>query len=255
MEIKMKTIAIVQARMGSTRLPGKVLADIHGIPMLKRLLDRVQSVPSIHQLVVATTLNPEDDALEQWLVRQDYRCYRGSENDVLGRFAGSLEGEHADLVVRVTADDPLKDPGVIEQAINICRNDPAIHYCSNTLKPTYPEGLDIEVIRVNALLQAHREASLSSEREHVTPYIWKNADKFRIQNFEYERNLSHWRWTVDKPEDLEFVRAIYAHFITEPLVAFSKIAAYIEEQPALLEINAGTIRNEGYFKSLIAESA
>ena len=250
----MKVVAIVQARMGSTRLPRKVLADIHGRPMLRWLLDRISSIGQIDEVVVATTGKIEDDELAQWLQEENIACFRGSEEDVLDRFYRCAEERQAEIVVRVTADDPLKDPGIIRQAIGVILDDPTIHYCSNSLKPTYPEGLDIEVFRHCALIRAFNEAQLPSEREHVTPYIWKNPDKFRLYSLECDRDLSHWRWTVDKPVDLVFIRAIYDEFKDSPLVSCTDVISYLDRNPHLIEINtASTVRNEGYLKSLLME--
>ena len=251
----MKVVAIVQARMGSTRLPGKVLADIHGQPMLRWLLDRIQSIQEIDEILIATTKNNEDDVLERWVRVEHVACFRGSENDVLDRFFRCAEGRAADIIVRVTADDPLKDPGVIRQAVAMVRDNPEVDYCSNSLNPTYPEGLDIEVFRYGALMRAHQEAELSSEREHVTPYIWKNPKKFKLASLEFGRDLSHWRWTVDKPADLAFVRAVYGEFKDRPLVPFMDIVSFLEQNPHIAEINAAAaVRNEGYLTSLSKET-
>jgi spore coat polysaccharide biosynthesis protein SpsF len=251
----MKVVAIIQARMGSTRLPGKVLADIHGRPMLRWLLDRIQSINEITEVVVATTEGIIDDELVHWLESEQVAYFRGSENDVLARFFCCAADRMADIIVRVTADDPLKDPSVVRQAISMVSGNPAVDYCSNSLNPTYPEGLDIEVFRYSALQRAHQEARLPSEREHVTPYIWKNPEKFQLRSFEFSRNLSHWRWTVDKPEDLIFMRSIFGKFRDKPLVPFTEIVEYIDKYPHISEINTdGTIRNEGYLKSISMES-
>jgi spore coat polysaccharide biosynthesis protein SpsF len=251
----MKTLAIIQARMGATRLPDKVLADIHGRPMLGWLLERVRAVAAIDEIVVATTAQPADDILVAWLAAHErgVGCFRGSESDVLERFYRCAEGRGSDVIVRITADDPLKDPGIIGEAIEMCRQDPSLDYVSNTMHPTWPEGLDIEVFRTRALQRAFREATLPSEREHVTPYIWKNPQKFRVHSMEWTRDLSHWRWTVDKPADLEFMRQVFGRFIDCPLVPFAEVIAYLEQHPQVREINAGTIRNEGYLKSLSME--
>lgn len=249
----MKVVAIVQARMGSTRLPGKVLADIHGRPMLTWLLDRIASVKEIDDIVVATTENADDDELAAWLRDQNIACFRGSENDVLDRFYHCATTHHADIIVRVTADDPLKDPGIVRDAIAAVRDNPGTDYCSSSLNPTFPEGLDIEVFRFAALERCFREARLPSEREHVTPYIWKNPSQFKLDSLEFDRNLSHWRWTVDKPEDLEFVRAVYSEFKDRPLVPFHDVIAFLEHNPHLIEMNNHTMRNEGYQKSLTLE--
>jgi spore coat polysaccharide biosynthesis protein SpsF len=250
----MKTIAIIQARMGSTRLPEKVLADIAGKPMLAWLIQRVFATPAINQIIVATTDTAVDDELADWVSRvAGLACFRGSENDVLDRYYQCAKIHHAELIVRVTADDPLKDAAVIQKAINFFAEIPHLDYCSNTIKPSYPEGLDIEVFRFSALEKAWRESVLTSEREHVTPYIWKNSSLFNIKNFEYHRDLSGWRWTVDKPNDLEFMERIFEHFKNAPLVNFEDVIRYVETNPWLTEINAGTIRNEGYLKSINGE--
>ena len=252
----MKKLGIIQARMGSTRLPGKVLADVHGQPMLRRLLDRLQSVGLIDEIVVATTLSPDDNKLVDWLSKNHITCFRGSENDVLKRFFECAKKHQADLVVRITADDPLKDPGIISKAVRILMDDPKIDYCSNSITPTYPEGLDIEVFRFSALERSFKEARLNSEREHVTPYMWKNPNIFKTATFEFERNLSHWRWTVDKSKDLEFIRAVYNEFINEPLVPFLKIISFLDRNPKIVEVNSSkTVRNEGYLKSVSLEKS
>jgi spore coat polysaccharide biosynthesis protein SpsF len=245
-----KVIAIIQARMGSTRLPRKILSKINGKPMLYWVLERVRAVKEIDEIVVATTINSEDDILEQWLNKNEVFCFRGDENDVLARFYNCAQNSSAEIIVRITADDPLKDPDIMSYAIGVVVNDPAIDYCSNTIKPSFPEGLDIEVFRYQALEKAYHEAILPSEREHVTPYIWKNTAMFNLSNFVHEKDLSSWRWTVDKRVDLEFIREIYAHFRGSPLVSYTEIIEYIETKPELMEINSGIERNEGYSKSL-----
>jgi len=246
----MMTLAIVQARMGSTRLPGKVMADIGGVPMIRRLLDRLNAVPLIDDIVVATTTNQDDDVLAAWLNAAGIQTYRGSPDNVLDRFVQAAAGRQAELIVRVTADDPLKDPLIITQAINILKNDPSLDYVSNTIEPTWPEGLDIEVVRFSALQRAHREAILKSDREHVTTYIWNRPHVFKLHSMRWDRNLSHWRWTVDKPADLELVRQIFMQFADHPLVGYRAIVKWLERQPELLALNAGTVRNEGYLQSL-----
>ncbi len=250
----MNIVAIVQARMGSSRLPGKVLTEIAGVPMLARIIQRISATPDIDKIVVATTIAEEDDTLADWITEQGVAfCFRGSENDVLDRFYQCAKLHNADLIVRVTADDPLKDPTIIQKAIDFFLFDPSLDYCSNTIKPTYPEGLDIEVFKYAAIERAWRDALLPSEREHVTPYIWKNINLFNILNFEYKRNLSSWRWTVDKPDDLKFINKILHHFKDDPLVNFEDVIQYLETNPDIIKINEGTVRNEGYIKSIREE--
>jgi spore coat polysaccharide biosynthesis protein SpsF (cytidylyltransferase family) len=246
----MRVVAIIQARMGSTRLPGKVLSDIVGQNMIERIVGRVRSAEMIDDIFVATTNETEDDALVAHLQKIGCQVYRGSVHDVLDRYYQCAKLAQADVIVRVTADDPLKDPQIIDQAVRLLLEDEGRDYCSNTIEPSYPEGLDIEVFRLRALEKAHKEANLPSEREHVTPYIWKNKDRFQALNFKFERDLKDWRWTVDKPEDLEFMRQVYKHFQTQPLVSYLDVIAWLEKHPEIRDINQGTIRNEGYIKSL-----
>lgn len=253
MEHTLNAVAIIQARMGSTRLPGKVLADICGKPLLQRLIERVRATPGVSRVVVATTTESADDVLADWCSAQAVAVYRGSVDDVLDRFWQCAQQHPAEFIVRVTADDPLKDPEVIAQALALCASSPEVDYASNTLQPTYPEGLDIEVVRFRTLERAAREGTLPSEREHVMPYVWKNPDRFVLRSFSMQPDLSHWRWTVDKPADLELVRRIFAHFADQPLVGYQAVIAWLNDNPELLAINAGTIRHEGYFKTLATE--
>lgn len=250
----MKIVAIVQARMNSSRLPGKVLAEIEGRPMLEYLIGRISKASSINEIIVATTDSPSDDVISDWV--KEYaklNCYRGSECDVLDRFYQSAKKYEADLIVRVTADDPLKDPEIIEKAISYFKKIPNLDYCSNTIIPSYPEGLDIEVFRFSALEQAWLNATLLSEREHVTPYIWKNGEIFNLYNFLNDRDLSAWRWTVDKKNDLDFVKLIFKKFKNNYDVNFKEIVEYIDANPKVASINDGTIRNEGYIRSVKKE--
>lgn len=253
MEHTLNAVAIIQARMRSTRLPGKVLADICGKPMLQRLIERVRATTGISSVVVATTNDSADDVLADWCEARAVAVYRGSVDDVLDRFWQCAQQHPAEFIVRVTADDPLKDPEVIARALALCASSPEVDYASNTLQPTYPEGLDIEVVRFRTLKRAAREAKLPSEREHVMPYVWKNPDRFVLRGFTMQPNLSHWRWTVDKPADLELVRRIFDHFVDQPLVGHRAVIAWLNDNPELLAINAGTIRNEGYYKTIAGE--
>ncbi len=250
----MRILAIIQARMASTRLPGKVLVDIAGQPLLARVVQRVLTVPEIDEIVIATTDTDNDDELAFWIKKNtELACYRGSEMDVLDRFYQCSKIFQSDLIVRITADDPLKDPGIITKAIKYFNSIKDLDYCSNTIYPTYPEGLDVEVFRYSALEKAWNESNLLSEREHVTPYIWKNKERFNTYNFEYERDLSDWRWTVDKPDDLAFMNRVFEHFVNNPIVGYEDVIEYLENNPEVIKINSKTVRNEGYLKSLNAE--
>lgn len=251
----MRIIAIIQARMGSSRLPGKVLADIAGKTMLQRIIERIALAQWVDKVVVATTDACEDDILVEYL-RSEKTCdvFRGSVDDVLSRFYECAKLYQAEIVIRVTADDPLKDPQIIDKAINLLNMDPKLDYCSNTMEPSYPEGLDIEVMRFQALERAHVEAQLASEREHVTPYIWKHTDLFNTLNFKSDRDLKDWRWTVDTPDDLEFMRRIFEEFRNRPLVPYQDVIAWLDINPQIRLINSGVNRNEGYLKSLQLEN-
>ena len=251
----MRTIAIIQARMGSTRLPGKILADIAGKSMLQRVIERVAAARLVDEVIVATTSAQEDDILVERLnIGSKCSFFRGAVDDVLARFYDCAKLYQADIVVRVTADDPLKDPQLVDKAIGLLNSDPSLDYCSNTIDPSYPEGLDIEVMRFGALERANSEARLLSEREHVTPYIWSNTDLFNVLNFRSNRDLKNWRWTVDKAEDLEFMRQVFEKFRNEPLVSYQDVIAWLDANPEIRQINSGISRNEGYLKSIQSES-
>lgn len=241
--------------MSSTRLPGKVLADIAGKTMIERVIQRTAAAVEVDQVVVAATTDIADDPLVQTIENLGLcAVFRGSLEDVLARYYHSAQQYKADLVVRVTADDPLKDPSIIDKAVRYLKEDAGLDYCSNTLDPSYPEGLDIEVFRFAALARAHAEAALRSEREHVTPYIWKHPELFELLNFHFEKDLKDWRWTVDKPADLQFMRRVYDHFKDQPLVSHHEVISWLEDHPQVREINSGILRNEGYFKSVKTEN-
>jgi spore coat polysaccharide biosynthesis protein SpsF (cytidylyltransferase family) len=254
MVLQMKNLAIIQARMGSTRLPGKVLSELCNMPMLAVLIQRIKACRDIDETVVATTIDPTDDVLVDWLNQHNLPLYRGSVNDVLDRFWKCSLKHNADVIIRITADDPLKDPAIISRALSEFHARPLIDYVSNTLKPTFPEGLDIEVFRSEALEKAATEATLVSDREHVTPYIWRQPDKFSLLNFEMDPDLSSWRWTVDTPQDMLFVRKIFAHFNNDIQVSHKDIISYLLTNPDLLKINSGIKRNAGYLNTIAMEN-
>jgi spore coat polysaccharide biosynthesis protein SpsF len=248
-----RVTAIVQARMASTRLPGKSLVDVCGRPLLGRVLERIRPSTLVSQTIIATTTAPEDDAIAAFSDQSQVPCYRGSIDDVLDRFHQASKVVPTDIVVRVTADDPLKDPGVIDQAVAMLLADPALDYVSNTIVPTYPEGLDIEVFTAGALARAWADAALPSEREHVTPYIWKNPQLFAVRNFENSEDLSRLRWTVDYPEDLAFVREVYSRLSVDGRFGWRDVLKLVKDEPGLAEMNAGIVRNAGYLSSLASE--
>lgn len=208
----MRTVAIVQARMGSTRLPGKVLLDLAGEPMLSRVLARLARARTLDKVVVATTVEPADDPLVTWCERAGWTVYRGSEADVLDRYHQVANREWADIVVRVTSDCPMIDPSLVDRVV-IARADQDAAYASNLLpRRTYPRGLDTEVICAEALSEAWREATSSSDREHVTPFLWSQPDRFPQAVVMSDQDHSSLRWTVDTDADYELANRVYGHF-------------------------------------------
>ncbi len=247
----MTVLAILQARVSSSRLPRKVLAPILGTAMLARQIERVKRCDTIDRLVVATSDDPSDDALASLCAEIGVSCFRGSLNDVLQRFLGASESfGPADTVVRLTGDCPLADPAVIDRVIRDHLASGS-DYTTNAIESTWPDGLDVEVMRREALAAAASEAMLPSEREHVTPFIYNNAKRFRIGHVKNDEDLSHLRWTVDEPADLAFVTAIYAALYPEnPAFNSSDILALLEQRPDLAAINGSFERNAGYAKSV-----
>jgi spore coat polysaccharide biosynthesis protein SpsF (cytidylyltransferase family) len=247
----LNTAAIIQARMGSTRLPGKVMLEISGRPILWHVIDRVSKSKLIDGLIVATTVNSEDDLIEKFCNQIQIPVFRGSEDDVLDRYYQCARKFNVENIVRITADCPLHDPSVIDLVIERYRQG-NYDYVSNTVPPTYPDGIDVEVFSFKALDSAWRNASLVSEREHVTPYIKKHRDIFKINNVVNKEDLSFYRWTLDQAEDLEFIQKIHKKFEEIHMDEFymQDIIELLHKYPELANINSGIKRNEGYAKSV-----
>jgi glutamate-1-semialdehyde aminotransferase/spore coat polysaccharide biosynthesis protein SpsF (cytidylyltransferase family)/predicted dehydrogenase len=247
-------VAIIQARMGSSRLPGKSLAEIEKRPMLWHVVQRVKRATLVDRVVVATTTAPADDAIEKMCRENDVPCYRGSEDDVLDRYYGAAQAEKASQVVRITADCPLIDPEVIDRVVSRfqCGD---LDYASNAMVRTYPDGLDTEICSFSALEKAWHEAGKPSEREHVTPYL--RAGKFRTANVENTSEFSHLhcRWTVDEQEDLEFVRGVYRAFRDRDSFLMEDILQLLRDQPHLEKLNSEIVSNRGYYKSLFEDAS
>jgi spore coat polysaccharide biosynthesis protein SpsF len=243
-------LGLLQARTSSRRLPGKVLKSILGVPMLEHQLQRITRAQSIHTLVVATSAQPEDDAIEALCHGLEVECFRGDQNDVLDRlYQASLPYQPAH-VVRLTGDCPLTDPTVID-AVIAAHLSHSNDYTSNTLCPTFPDGLDVEVLRFSALKTAWQEASLPSHREHVTSFIYQHASRFRLENVHRDEDLSSLRWTVDEPEDLDFIREVYNHLYPNlPNFGTEDVLNLLRSHPQIATQNKRFLRNEGYFASL-----
>jgi spore coat polysaccharide biosynthesis protein SpsF len=248
----MKTVAIIQARMSSTRLPGKIMADINGKPMLFHVVSRAQQAKSINLAVVATSAHAEDDTVWAFCRNEGILCFRGSLEDVLDRYYQAARYFEADVVVRLTADCPLLDSLVIDKVVQTFHTGP-YDYASNTLEPTYPDGLDTEVFLVDALTRAWQEARLRSERENVTSYIWKRPEIFRLVNVKNDVDLSGLRWTVDEPQDLAFVRSIFDH-MNRSSFGMAEILNLLQKHPEWNSMNSGFMRNEGYLRSLCEDN-
>ena len=240
--------AIIQARLGSSRLPGKTLMVIEGETLLGHLVRRITPSKYLTDIIIATTTEKRDDAIVSFAEQRGLKFFRGSEHDVLDRFYQTAVAFHLETIVRVTPDCPLMDYRVIDLVIKEYIRGP-YDYVSNILPPTYPDGLDTEVFSFSALEQAWNNAALKSEREHVTPYIRNHPERFRIGNVRCTENLSALRWTVDTTRDLEFVQAIYAHFQSRPF-GMDEILELLRKRPELKAVNVGIERNDGYQKSL-----
>ena len=240
----MKVVAIIQARMGSTRLPGKVLQDIEGESMLARVVNRLRRAQLIDECLVATTDLAADDAIVHECKRYSVRVFRGDENDVLDRYFRAAQLSRADVVVRVTSDCPLLDPEVTDKTIQAfleARSD----YASNVVVRMYPRGLDTEVMTLQALERAWCSADQPYERSHVTPYIYEHPEQFKILSVTADEDCSSYRWTVDTPEDLEFIRAVYAQLNTEEFRT-PDVLELLRREPHLLDINRFVIQKALY---------
>lgn len=245
----LNVVAFIQARVNSTRLPGKVLLDIAGKPMLTRVVERTKLAESISSIVVATTTDPSDEAIVELCEIEGYNWYRGSQFDVLDRYYQAAKQFGAEIIVRITADCPVIDPDVIDKTVQALAD--FMHanpghaesgFSANRLPPpwgrTYPVGLDTEVCTFASLELAWKEAILPHQREHVMPFFYENPGRFNIIHVNHERDFGHLRWTVDTPEDLELIRQIYRFFLGRLDFSWLEIIDLIEREPELLNINA-----------------
>lgn len=203
----MNIVCIVQTRMGSTRLPGKVMKEVLGKPLLEYQIERLKRSKLINNIVVATTLEERDDVLEDFSDGLKIDCYRGSENDVLNRYYEAAKQFKADIIVRVTSDCPLIDPDVLDEVISFYL-DNEYDYVSNVFKRAYPRGLDVELFSMNALESAEKNSTSAAEREHVTYQIYSNEDKYKIGHAEKKFDYSQHRWTVDTDDDFLLIKNI-----------------------------------------------
>lgn len=232
----MNVVAIVQAHMGSTRLPGKVLRDIGGQTMLAWVVRRSQRASLLNEVTVACSTLPDDDAIVEECSRLGVRCYRGSDGDVLDRFHGAALAFGADSVVRITSDCPLIEPEVVDKVIAVFLRSGA-DYASNTIDRSYPRGLDTEAFKKSCLDRAWSEAHEPHQRAHVTPYFYEMPELFKNVQVRGEVDISHLRWTVDTKEDYDFVSAIYSHLSNQEDFTWRDVLALIHARPNLGIIN------------------
>jgi spore coat polysaccharide biosynthesis protein SpsF len=235
----MRVVAIIQARMGSTRLPGKVLMDLGGEPILVRCANRVARASLVDEVVIATTDSPADNAIAAASSTRGWACFRGSESDVLDRYYRAACNFEADVVVRITSDCPFIDTEVVNRVVAeyLTRTSHIDYVCNTFPRRTFPRGLDTEVFPFGVLDRAWREDRDPKRREHVTPYIWQHPDKFRIHGVVSEIDCSAMRWTVDTPEDLAFVRRLFMHF-GQDAFAWRDAVDVLRCHPDWLEINS-----------------
>lgn len=244
--------AVVQARTGSSRLPNKVMRPVLGKPLLAHLVERLRASRRVDRIVVATTREPGDDVVAGLARELGVGCTRGSAPDVLDRYDQAAREHALDHVVRVCGDCPLIDPEVLDRIVaRYLALAPDIDYVSNTLPPTYPDGLDVEVFSVEFLATLHRLSDQPYQREHVCTYMVEHPQRFRRDNVEHEVNLGHHRWTVDNEEDFELVRRIIeALYPSKPLFLMADVLAFLAAHPDVADVNRHIKRNEGFIRSL-----
>ncbi len=251
----MKVVAVLQARMSSSRLPEKVLMPILGKPMLLHQIERVIKAKSIDKLVVATSRDSSDDPIQAMCIKENMGFFRGELDDVLDRFYQAALSYSPDYVVRLTGDCPLSDPQLIDEVINFCVEGD-FDYASNVLPPTYPDGFDVEVVRFEALEQAWLNAKLPSEREHVLKYIYQRPEQFRLGNYSQVEDRSKIRVTVDHVEDFNLVEKIFEKlYPRNNEFNYADVMSFLDSNPGILQINNSYSRNEGAKKSLVADEA
>lgn len=241
----MRTVAIIQARMGSTRLPGKVLMDLGGETTLGRVVRRLSRAKSLTQIAVATTDSPADDAILSESERLGVACFRGSEQDVLSRYAGAAEQFAADTVVRITSDCPLIDAGIVDQVLEELRRS-SVDFAYNDVEHGFPRGLDVEAFSRDVLKQAMAGAHARYQREHVTPFFYEHPELFKATVVRSGKDFSAYRWTLDTPEDLKLIRAVYEHFSNTDEFDWHSVVELMEQSPELATINEHVIQKSGH---------
>lgn len=245
-----EVIAIIQARTGARRLPNKVLLKLKDKTVLEHVIARVQKAKAVSETVVATTIEPQDLKIVELVSRRGVRVLCGSQNDVLDRYYQAARLLKAAHVVRITADCPVMDPSVIDLVVSQYFKSKA-DYCSNAVSQTFPDGLDVEVFSFAALKKAWNNAKLTSQREHVTPYLRDHKRMFKVVSVEHSHDLGAHRWTLDETEDYEFLKKIFdGLYAKDPFFGMNDILRFLSSNPKFSGINADIARNLGYAKSL-----
>lgn len=244
---------MIQARMGSTRLPGKVMKEVEGKPLLQHMIERITRSKLVDEFVVATSVEEKNDAIENLSSRLNIRCFRGSEDDVLDRYYQCAKSFDPipEYIVRVTADCPLHDPKVIDFVVRKFL-EKKVDYMTNSFEPLYEDGFDVEIFTFSALEEAWKNATKKSEREHVTPYI-RNSTSFKIYKEKYCSRYN-FKLSVDSPNDFELIKQIFAHlYVPDKIFGMNEVVSLLEANPSLLEINKDSVINAGYQKSLLED--
>ncbi len=249
----MRIVVVIQARMGSTRLPGKVMLDLAGKPVVQRVYERACRISGVDEVVIATTTARRDDELAEFCSSKGFPVYRGSEEDVLDRYYRAAKLYSADAIVRITADCPLIAPIEVDKVIDLFVKG-GFDYVSNNQPPMLPVGLDASIGSFAAYERSWYEAKLKSEREHVTQYIRKHPELFKIGSVTYSNDYSHHRWTLDEQEDYEFLSKVYDKLAEKNLYGhFEDVLMVLEENPDLPSINSRFGRYEGLRRSLMQD--
>ena len=240
-----RVVAIVQARMGSTRLPGKVLVDVEGRTVLSRVVQRLSRTQLVDEIVIATTTSPADSAIVTEARRLGVKTFRGSESDVLNRYLQAAEAFSAEGVVRITSDCPLIDAAVVDDVVRAFLTDHA-DFAYNDIPRSFPRGLDVEAFSLAALRRISEISSQKYEREHVTPPFYEHPEFFKTTVLRSEADFSDYRWTLDTPEDLRLIRAIYAHFADRDDFGWREIVALMQRAPELAAMNSHVVQKSAH---------
>ena len=241
--------AIIQARMSSTRLPGKIMTVFSGNTLLGHIIERISHSKYISRIIVATTENPADDELVKWLEMKAIEYFRGNESDVLNRYFEAAKIAGVSHIARITSDDPFKDPQVIDEVARLYF-DESLDFAYNNKPPTFAEGLDTEIFSFQALSRAESNARDPFEREHVTQHFYRNAEKFKQKNLKSDLDFSHLRWTIDTEQDLLMTKLVYENLYKTGQIFLAKdILKLIEKNPQIAAINQHAKRSDMYKKN------